>query len=86
MLTKGELLGANLFAYCDNNPVMRFDADGEFWFVIGAVAGGLIGGAVSAISQYATNGKVDWKVVGVNAAAGPIFAEIADEITTKKGL
>lgn len=25
------LTDKNLFAYCDNNPIMRFDQGGEFW-------------------------------------------------------
>ena len=28
------LQGKNLFAYCDNNPVMRVDNGGEFWEII----------------------------------------------------
>ena len=33
-------LSANMFAYCENNPIMRVDADGEIWNVIaGAVIG-----------------------------------------------
>ena len=29
----GDLYDKNLYAYCDNNPVMRVDEDGEFWTV-----------------------------------------------------
>ena len=28
---KGDLYDKNLFAYCDNNPVVRVDHGGEFW-------------------------------------------------------
>ncbi len=28
------LIGYNMFAYCGNNPVMRFDPSGEFPFAI----------------------------------------------------
>ena len=31
---KGDLNDRNLFAYCDNNPVMRVDHGGEFWDTI----------------------------------------------------
>lgn len=31
---KGDLYDKNLFAYCDNNPVMRVDYGGEFWDTI----------------------------------------------------
>ena len=44
----------NLFAYCDSNPIIRADTDGDFWhIVIGAACGGLIGGVVKLISNYA---------------------------------
>ena len=46
------LTDKNLYAYCDNNPVMRVDHSGEFWnIVIGTVAGALIGATVSIVSQ-----------------------------------
>ena len=45
------LLGYNMFAYCENNPVQREDRDGEFWhLVVGGIIGGLIGGVSAAIS------------------------------------
>lgn len=31
---KGDLYDKNLFAYCDNNPVVRVDLGGEFWDTI----------------------------------------------------
>ena len=50
----------NLFAYCDNDPVNRKDDGGELWnIVIGAAVGGLVGGAISALSQYKSTGRVD---------------------------
>ena len=72
-----ELTDKNLFAYCDNNPIMRMDDSGDFWMFIGAAIGAAVGGAVSAISQYAATGKIDWKVVGVNAASGAISGALA---------
>ena len=47
-----DLYDKNLFAYCDNNPVVRTDDDGEFWhIVIGAVAGSLISGTVKVFAN-----------------------------------
>ena len=43
---ENTLTDKNLYAYCDNNPVMRSDADGEFWHVI-------IGAAVGAVANVA---------------------------------
>ena len=41
------LTDKNLYAYCDNNPVVREDGDGEFW-----VTAILVGAAVGVVSQY----------------------------------
>jgi RHS repeat-associated protein len=74
-----ELTDKNLYAYCDNNPVMRVDEDGEFWNIAaGAVIGGLIGAGTELITQAVTSkGKIDWKGVvlaGVGGAAGGALA------------
>ena len=77
LCSPNELTDKNLYAYCDNNPIMRIDHGGDFWMLIGATVGAVVGGAVSAISQYATIGKVNWGVVGVNAASGAISGALA---------
>ena len=65
------LTDKNLFAYCDNNPIMRIDKDGEFWHIVaGAVVGAIVGATVSTLSQLFTEGSVDLKQVGISAAAG----------------
>ena len=47
-----SLLSTNMFAYCDNNPIMRADSCGEFWhMVVGTVVGGLLGGVVKTVSN-----------------------------------
>ena len=47
-----ELTDKNLYAYCDNNPIMREDDGGEFWHI---VAGAVIGAAISATITIASN-------------------------------
>ena len=37
--TPMALTDKNLYAYCDNNPVMRVDCDGEFWHILAKVRG-----------------------------------------------
>ena len=41
-----------MFAYCGNNPVTRVDEEGDFWNI---VAGAVIGGVISAVSQIVSN-------------------------------
>ena len=45
------LLGSNMYAYCNNDPVDHLDSDGELasW-LIGAVVGAIIGGISAAVS------------------------------------
>jgi RHS repeat-associated protein len=72
-----EFTDKNLFAYVDNNPIMRSDADGEYWFLIGAGVGLGVGFTASVMSQYFTTGTVNWNVAFVNGAAGAISGAIA---------
>ena len=78
---ENTLTDKNLYAYCDNNPIMRVDEDGEFWnIVIGAAVGGIISGTISAISQIIDNEGLDnfsWARVGVAAAGGAISGGLA---------
>jgi RHS repeat-associated protein len=76
------LTDKNLFAYCDNNPVMRVDENGEFWVELGIMAvGGVVGAVTNAITsaamQYFVKGEVDAKSVVVAAASGFVSGAIA---------
>ena len=50
----------NLFAYCDNNPVMRTDDGGMLWqkVVLGAAFGAAIGAVSSAVDEYIAGGDL----------------------------
>ena len=81
---QGDLYDKNLYAYCDNNPIVRADRGGELWISITAsiiAVGGLIGAAVGAVgsivSQYTFNGNINWKSVGVAAVGGAVGGAIA---------
>ena len=50
--TPMALTDKNLYAYCDNNPVVRGDDGGEFWHI---VVGGIVGGLISGITTVVTN-------------------------------
>ena len=73
--TPMALTDKNLYAYCDNNPVMRRDDGGEFWHVLaGAAAGAIIGGAVKMASNFIegkslTTGLVTAVVAGAASGA-----------------
>ena len=48
----------NLYAYCDNNPVVRADGSGEFWhIVVGAVVGAVISTAVTVAMNVYTGAE-----------------------------
>lgn len=72
--TMDDVTDKNLFAYCDNNPIMRVDEDGEFWKL--ALASGGIGGssgfslATLGAKALATLGAITpagWVAIGVTA-------------------
>ena len=77
------LTDKNLFSYCDNNPVMRTDEDGEFWnIIIGAAVGAVAGAVVTAITQLIENPEAYksgefWAQVGVSALTGAVSGAIA---------
>lgn len=74
--------GLNLFNYCDNNPVMYTDPNGNFFFstlIIGSVVGGIVGAGVSAITQGISNGwdKINgWQVL-LDGAIGAFNGALA---------
>ena len=73
--TPDQLTDKNLYAYCDNNPVMRSDNGGEFWTTVGIMAiGGIVGAAINTVSSIVTqksqSDEINWKSVLVAAATG----------------
>ena len=81
----GTLLGYNLFAYCLNNPVNRFDANGNWsmpnWakVAIGAVA------TVAAVTVTVATGGAALPVligVGVSTVGGAAVSAVNHRVTT----
>ena len=68
-------LSANMFAYCENNPVMRDDPTGEVWTIAVKM---LVGAAVSmasyALEQSIAGEKIDIKGLAMSAAEGAVTA------------
>ena len=66
---KDGVLGYNMFAYCNNNPVMYSDPDGHSivltCIIVGAVVGALVGGYIAAKVSKEKTGEVNgWAVAG----------------------
>ena len=75
---QSDLHDKNLYAYCDNNPVMRKDAGGEFWTIAsGAVIGAVISAGIEFGMQLATGGKIDVINIGLAALGGAAGGALA---------
>ena len=57
-----DLYDKNLYAYCDNNPVMRVDSSGAVWHLA-------VGAAVGVATQFVAD-------VGIGLATGNSFGEV----------
>ena len=77
------VLGYNMFAYCENNPVMRDDPTGEVWTVAVKM---LVGAAVSmasyAFDQSMAGEKIDIKELAMSAAEGAVTAVVPTKYAT----
>ena len=88
--TSDALTDKNLYAYCDNNPVMRVDHNGEFWLELGImITGGAIGATVNVIASYAaealTSDKPKLKTLLVAAASGFVSGAISSSSLGRAG-
>ena len=76
--TPAALTDKNLYAYCDNNPVMRVDNSGEFWISALLIGAGATANALSSIaSQALINNTVNWGEVGISAVAGGLSGAVS---------
>ena len=63
----------NYFAYCDNNPVVRADNNGDLWnVIIGAAVGGVLGATTQAIDQGGVHNKKELVKVVISGVSGAI--------------
>ena len=76
--TGQKFIGANMFAYCLNNPVGLYDTDGNFPVVI--VAAMIVGGAVGAMVG-GVFGAINAKASGQDPRIGAIYGAITGAAT-----
>jgi RHS repeat-associated protein len=72
----------NLYAYCQNNPIMYVDENGHWIHIaIGALVGGTIGGVICVVSQAAQAGgdlsQIDMTKVLISTATGAASGALA---------
>ena len=71
--------GLNLYAYCNNNPVMYSDPTGQLFsmLLIGALIGFAVNFAISATTQLLTEGEVNWGTAVIDGAFGAVSGALA---------
>ena len=75
----GDLIGFNLFAYCENNPVMGYDPSGE-WSWIAMLEGVVLSAAVTGICAIAIGATL--MVLGATGVGGIVLGVIAAGIAS----
>ena len=76
--TGSGILGYNMFAYCNNNPVIAKDTNGEWLnIVIGAIVGGAVSAITTAIQTYKETGSVDIGKTIISGVVGAVSGGIA---------
>ena len=76
MASPSALTDKNLYAYCDNNPVVRADGGGEFWHII---AGAVVSAGLEVVGQLLSGNsisEINWNRGGVAAVSGAITSAV----------
>jgi hypothetical protein len=66
----GDILGHNMYAYCVNNPVMRIDPNGDFWWLIVVAAVLLVSLVSCSPTQATTTNSSEY-------GAAPVYSPVA---------
>ncbi|MBP3396491.1 MAG: RHS repeat-associated core domain-containing protein [Clostridia bacterium] len=66
--TPDALTDKNLYAYCDNNPVMRADDSGEFWHILVGAAVGVVTQYISDVAQNIASGETGSNVFKISSS------------------
>ena len=74
LASDGNLANANLYVYCNNNPVMLKDDSGNY---VSTITGALIGAIIGGISSAMTGDNV-WAGIGIGCLTGGISGFAVD--------
>ena len=70
--TLDQITDKNLYTYCDNNPIMRYDDEGEFW---NTIIEAVVGGITAALSgESVVGGVISGAISGVFDDLGAVYA------------
>ena len=58
------ILGYNMFAYCGNNPIMRVDPTGEFWWIIPLIKTVIVAVAAAIVADLIVSNATDNSIIG----------------------
>ncbi|MBQ6838550.1 MAG: RHS repeat-associated core domain-containing protein, partial [Clostridia bacterium] len=67
----------NLFAYCDNNPVVRVDSSGYIWHIVGGAAFGSLFAGIMTIGSNLLSGESVTKGLATSMVAGAASGALA---------
>ena len=73
MSTGQGVLGGNMWAYCGNNPVNRYDIDGEWWILLQAL-GGVATQYISDVIGNLIAGETGWDIFKPTSTPGEYIA------------
>ena len=81
------VLGSNMYAYCNNNPIMGTDETGRGWLgaLVGGLCGAIVGGAFGALSAITSGGDIGAGIAigAINGGiCGAIGGSIAEDVAT----
>ena len=74
MTTGQGVLGGNMWAYCGNNPVVRYEVQGKFWGLVAKVVVGIASQYVSDVIGNLISGKTGWDILKPTSSIGEYVA------------
>ena len=76
--TYDDIVGGNLYVYCNNNPVIKVDDNGKVPLIGVAIVGGILNAGAYVISNKINKKKVDWREGMFHFATGAAGAALGE--------